>query len=449
MEPQANQVSPAPTPGALPDDAGGKSAEPAKRTASPAQVAAARANLARARTVQLARGYVQTPKRLAASLKNLEKARQKPKAGKRAAGPARHWRHGMACASILASLTGAGESLQAFLRHMLDIREAFEPRDAWESHIVAGIGEALWRRFRGLRLAARWHTRNLAGWLAGMTQLGKLESLLGEHEGEKPAPAARRRAMRARRIATGLLARMAEIQTLFRALKRLNRRLLLLAVALTRARTGETVIDAPHAGPVRVAAAGNLDPERIGNPLARRRTENRGERRPGRREEDEPGPAGTGRALHTPEWEAMLVASLEAGAGNQEPLERLACVIWEQLTELTREAREEARQLQTALRNARRLPEAERLASLTMALEETTLGDDGMLMAAEALRKQAEAALDEFLVRTYGEQRGLGWMNRVLARYDRWRWRREGLLDLIEPVGDDEEVDFRLRGIET
>jgi hypothetical protein len=386
--------------------------------AQPRKVAA-RANLAKARAVQVSRGYVMTEARLAANRENLKKARAAR--GRRA----QHWHHGLACASVLASLAGAGERLSEFLRHMKEIRDAFEPRDAWEQMIVVGIGEAMWRRFRALRLAARWHTRQLVGLLAGMAWRGRKEML--PEAGESPVQNVRRRALRARRIATGLLVRLAEIQKVFTALKRVNRRLLLLTAALMQERMGEAVVTVPYAGPARVAAVACLPAEEMGNAFARRENgpcESKTQRR-NLPDEDEPGPAGDGRALLVTEWEALLAAAFGPGEG-QEALARLADVLWAQVDQLAKEAREEARLLRAALREARQLAEPERLPGLALAIEEATLGDSGMIVAVEYLRRQAEALLDQALVAKHGARSGFGWMKRVLARYDRWRRRKEG-----------------------
>ena len=182
-------------------------------------------------------------------------------------------------------------------------------------------------------MAARWHTRQLVGLLAGLRFQRQAERL--EAEGESPAQTAKRRVLRARRIALGLLVRLADIQKVFTALKRVNRRLLLLTAALLRARTGEAVVDAPYAGPVRLAAVTALEPEKIGNAYARRETEEADEkaRLPHFPDEDEPGPAGSGRAPYVTEWEALLVAALGPGEG-QEALGRLADVLWAQVRQL-------------------------------------------------------------------------------------------------------------------
>ena len=370
-----------------------------------------------------------TPARRAANQRNLAKARaaRVPKA--------RHWRHGLACASVLASLAGAGERAGDFLRHLIAISEALEPRDAWEKKIVAGIGEALWRRFRGLRLAARWHTSQLVGLLSGLAPGNPAANR--EEDGETASHQTRRRALRARRIALGLLVRLGEIQKVFKALKRVNRRLLILTAALLRARTGDPVVSTPGAGPVRMAAVTALPPEKIGNAYAHRDKEKAEKQRrlPHLRDEDEPGPAGSGEAPRLRDWEARLVAALEPATEEElEALERLSEVLWVQISQLAREARLEATQLRAALRRARRLAGEEKLAAVAMAVEDATLGDEGMREVAERLRKQAEALLDQFLVRKHGVRQGLGWTKRVLARYDRWRWRREGVpeVDLDE-----------------
>ena len=377
---------------------------------SAARSAAARANLAKARAVQVSRGYCMTEARLAANRANLQKARRRR---------ALHWRHGLACASVWASLAGAGERACDFLRHMVEISEAFAPRDAWEEKVVAGIGEALWRRFRGLRLAARWHTRQLVGLLSGMARRGRSEMLPDAHE--SPAQNARRRSLRARRIAMALLVRLAGIQKAFAALKRVNRRLLLLTAALMRERLGEPLVDAPYAGAARAAAVADLPPEKIGNAFARRarKKTDKTARLPRLPDEDEPGPAGDGRPPHLIQWEALLVAAFGPGAG-QAGLEGAACVLWAHVEQLAEEARAEARQLRAALRKTRRLAEEDRLPALAVALEDAAKADEGMDAAADYLGNQLEAFLDQALVARYGPHGGLRWMERVVDRYDRW-----------------------------
>jgi hypothetical protein len=176
-----------------------------------------------------------------------------------------------------------------------------------------------------------------------------------------------------------------------------------------------------------------LPVEEIGNAYARRMPGDREKRPrlPHLPDEDEPGPAGTGRALHLPEWDSLLTAAFRPEEQTErEALAQVADLVWVQMNQLAQEAREEARQLRAALRRARRLAAEEQLPALGMAVEDVGLGDDGMREAAEYLRRQAEVLLDKFLVVRFGERGGLGWMKRVMARYDRWRAKREGWPEL-------------------
>jgi len=384
-----------------------------------------------------------TEARLAANRANLKKARRRR---------ALHWRHGLACASVWASLAGAGERACDFLRHMVEISEAFAPRDAWEEKIVAGIGEALWRRFRGLRLAARWHTRQLVGLLAGMARRRRTEMLPGPRE--SAARNAKRRALRARRIAMELLVRLAGIRKAFAALRRVNRRLLLLTAALMRERLGEPLVDAPYAGAARTAAVAELPAEEIGNAFARRgrkKTTGKTPRLPHLPDEDEPGPAGDGQPPLVTQWEALLAAAFGPGAG-QAALEGAACVLRVHAQQLADEARAEARQLRAALRRTRRLAEEERLPALAMALEDAAKADQGMGAAAEYLGNRLEAFLDQALVARYGPHGGLRWMERVVDRYDRWVARcamapgREENAGILRFAQDDRVIRMTGRG---
>lgn len=103
-----------------------------------------------------------TPRKLAACLRNLEKARAAPKTPERYARSRRNnLQHGFYSRDLRETVPRLGERLEEFDRYLGLFERTFAPQDETERAILRQLGETAWRRLRAYRAQALFEMRKV------------------------------------------------------------------------------------------------------------------------------------------------------------------------------------------------------------------------------------------------------------------------------------------------
>jgi hypothetical protein len=151
---------------------------PAGKPLNQRELAARRANLTVARSAPKELIYRPTPKRLAASLKNLRKAlaaRRREEASDRLRLNA--LRHGLFSRELVdESVTKLGEDPREFARHRELLVQLFAPRTEDEYAIALELSNLAWRRLRLFRAAAERERREVRQAIERYARPGRLDA---------------------------------------------------------------------------------------------------------------------------------------------------------------------------------------------------------------------------------------------------------------------------------